>query len=502
MRQNQVKWGAILSYILIIFNTLYGLFITPYILGCIGEGDYGVYKTISSLTSALMVLDLGIGGTVMRYVAKFKAAKEDEKIPNFIAMNLVQAAILCGVIGIAAAGIYTTIDNAYAATFTTDQIAKAQDLFIGLIVNMMFHVMENVINGVITGHNRFMFGNGVKVVRLLLRILLVIILLQFFADSLVIVLIDLGVTIVFLLVEVWYIRKKLGVKIKLTKWEKTLFMESGKYTALMFLTSIAAQVNNNLDNVIIGALSGPAFVTVYSFGLLIFGMFEQLSTSISGVMLPTVTNLLAKEDGMGEVENLVVRTGRIQFMLLGAALTGFFCIGKDFIRIWLGEGFDDVYIITLILMAPALFELCVNVCLSILRAKNMLSFRTVTLFASTILNAVVTVLAVRYWSYIGAALGTAASFIVGSLIVMNIYYYKKLGLNMLRIYRRILSGTWICLLIAGTGLYLFNYVFHGSLWSFAAGVMVFGSLFVTGMWLFGFNQEERRMLKIGGNKND
>ena len=502
MRQNQVKWGAILSYILIIFNTLYGLFITPYILGCIGEGDYGVYKTISSLTSALMVLDLGIGGTVMRYVAKFKAAKEDEKIPNFIAMNLVQAAILCGVIGIAAAGIYTTIDNAYAATFTTDQIAKAQDLFIGLIVNMMFHVMENVINGVITGHNRFMFGNGVKVVRLLLRILLVIILLQFFADSLVIVLIDLGVTIVFLLVEVWYIRKKLGVKIKLTKWEKTLFMESGKYTALMFLTSIAAQVNNNLDNVIIGALSGPAFVTVYSFGLLIFGMFEQLSTSISGVMLPTVTNLLAKEDGMGEVENLVVRTGRIQFMLLGAALTGFFCIGKDFIRIWLGEGFDDVYIITLILMAPALFELCVNVCLSILRAKNMLSFRTVTLFASTILNAVVTVLAVRYWSYIGAALGTAASFIVGSLIVMNIYYYKKLGLNMLRIYRRILSGTWICLLIAGTGLYLFNYVFHGSLWSFAAGVMVFGSLFVTGMWLFGSNQEERRMLKIGGNKND
>ena len=502
MRQNQVKWGAILSYILIIFNTLYGLFITPYILGCIGEGDYGVYKTISSLTSALMVLDLGIGGTVMRYVAKFKAAKEDEKIPNFIAMNLVQAAILCGVIGIAAAGIYTTIDNAYAATFTTDQIAKAQDLFIGLIVNMMFHVMENVINGVITGHNRFMFGNGVKVVRLLLRILLVIILLQFFADSLVIVLIDLGVTIVFLLVEVWYIRKKLGVKIKLTKWEKTLFMESGKYTALMFLTSIAAQVNNNLDNVIIGALSGPAFVTVYSFGLLIFGMFEQLSTSISGVMLPTVSNLLAKEDGMGEVENLVVRTGRIQFMLLGAALTGFFCIGKDFIRIWLGEGFDDVYIITLILMAPALFELCVNVCLSILRAKNMLSFRTVTLFASTILNAVVTVLAVRYWSYIGAALGTAASFIVGSLIVMNIYYYKKLGLNMLRIYRRILSGTWICLLIAGTGLYLFNYVFHGSLWSFAAGVMVFGSLFVTGMWLFGFNQEERRMLKIGGNKND
>lgn len=498
MKQNQVKWGAILSYFLIIFNTLYGLFITPYILGCLGEAEYGVYKTIGSLASSLVVLDLGMGATVMRYVAKFKANKEDDKIPNFIAMNLVQAVILCAVIGVVAVGVFQTIHLVYGATFTIEQIEKAQLLFIILIANMMVHVFSNVINGTITGYNCFLFGNGIKVVRLLVRTGLIILLLNIFKDSVVLVLIESVCSIIFLLIELWYVYKKLNVKIRLSKWEQTLFVESGKYTILMFLTSIAAQVNNNLDNVIIGAIDGPTFVTVYSFGLLIFGMFEQLSTSISSVMLPTVTNLLVEQDGMKKVENLVVRAGRIQFMLLGSAFVGFFCLGKDFIQLWLGEGFDDVYIITLILMLPALFELCVNVCLSILRAKNMLTFRTVTLFASTVLNAIITVIAVKYWSYIGAAFGTAASFIIGSLIVMNIYYYKKLGLNMLRIYRRIFNGTWVCLLVAGVGLFVFQHFLHGGIMEFLGGVLVYVILFVAGLLLFGFNQEEKRRLKIGG----
>ena len=40
----------------------------------------------------------------------------------------------------------------------------------------------------------------------------------------------------------------------------------------------------------------------------------------------------------------------------------------------------------ILLMSPALLELCVNVCLSILRAKNTLGFRTLVLFFFQILQ--------------------------------------------------------------------------------------------------------------------
>ena len=67
-------------------------------------------------------------------------------------------------------------------------------------------------------------------------------------------------------------------------------------------------------------------------------------------------------------------------MLLGAIFTGFFFFGKEFVFLWMGDGFDDVYYLAIILMAPAMLELCINVCLSILRAKNKHGFRTAVLF--------------------------------------------------------------------------------------------------------------------------
>lgn len=496
MKHSQVKWGAVLAYILIAGNALYGLLISPYILGRLGSDEYGVYKTIAALTNALMVLDLGMGGTVMRYIAKYQASQQAEKISNFVAMSLVQAAVLAAAVGLVGVLIWHGIPGAYAATFTQEQVEQAQLLFSILIVIMMLHMFSNVINGVITGSNRFMFGNGVRLARLAFRIVMVLVMLSVCRSAVVLVLIDLASTVLFLVMECLYVRYRLKIRIRLYFWDKAVFLESGKYTILMFLTSIAAQINGNVDNVLIGVMSGPTFVTVYSFGLLIFGMFEQLSTSVSSVMLPTVTRLIEREEGMSAVVDLVVQAGRIQFMLLGAALAGFACIGRDFIRLWLGTGFDDVYIITLILMTPALFELCVNVCLSILRAKNMLTFRTLTLFGSTILNVIVTVIAIRCWSYIGAALGTAASFIVGSLLIMNVYYVRRLGLPMLRIYARIFRGTWLCLLCAGSGLFLFSRFVHGTWPALILGVVVFVLLYGATLLLFGFTEKEKRHFRL------
>ena len=498
MINKQIKVGMILSYALIVFNTLYGLFITPYIIGQLGTSEYGVYKTISSLSASLMVLDLGIGSTVMRFVAKYRAVKDDESIPNFVTMSLIHATLLSGVIIVIGIAVFFTIKPTYSNSFSAEELKKAQILFCIILVNMVFHVFENVINGVITGCNRFQFGNGIKVLRLITRVLLIILLLAVYSSSVVLVSVDLIVTIVFILIELFYVIRILHIKPKYTYWNRALFIESGKYTALMFLTSIAAQVNNNLDNIIIGAISGPNLVTVYSMGLLIFGMYENLSTSVSSVMLPTVTNLLEEDKSGTSIYQLVVKAGRIQFLLLGATVVGFACIGRDFISSWLGSGYEDVYIITLILMIPSLFELCVNTCLSILRAKNKLVFRTVVLFASTLLNGIITVIAVKNWSYIGAAYGTAASFIIGSLIVMNLYYYKVLHLPILKIYKEITKGIWACLIVAGMVLFVASRYINGGWISIIINVLIFCLVYGCTLLLFGLNSDEKKGIPIIG----
>jgi len=169
---------------------------------------------------------------------------------------------------------------------------------------------------------------------------------------------------------------------------------------------------------------------------------------------------------------------------------------KDIVE---AEGYKDVYVITLILMIPSLLELCVNVCLSVLRAKNMLGFRTIVITGTTVLNAVITIIGVWLYGYLAAAIGTAISFIIGSLIIMNIYYYKKLTFPMLKIYCEIFKGTWICLIFAGLATYLSSRYLFGTGWfSLIANVGVFVIIYAIALICFGLNKNEKRNIPLLG----
>ena len=495
MAKNELKWGAIFSYILILLNATYGLFLTPYILGQIGEISYGVYRTISAFTSSLMVLDLGLGATMMRYIAKYRSDKEDHKIPNFLSMGLIQTSVICLVVGIVTSILYNFLDDIYANGLTTSEIVEAKKLYIFLAIGIIAHVVENFLNGIISGYNRFTFANGIKVIRLLARIFAVVVFLQIYRSAMTLVIIDLLITVLFVFIELMYMFAYLKVKVKDTHWDKQVFCESFVYTLLMFFTSIVAQANSNFSNIVIGAVLSASAVTVYSMAVLIFNMFEQMSTAISGVMLPTVTNTLKNDDDKyTQTTKLAEQVGRIQFVLLGAVVAGFSTLGKYFIQIWLGDGYEDVYLLVLILICPALFELCINVCLSILRAKNIIGFRTAVITVSTAANLAITLLFTRSIGYFAAAIGTAISFLFGSVIVMCIYYRKKLGINMVKLYAKIFKGIWLSVIISAIACWATTLIVDGVFLKFTFGFVSFVVVYAITLMVFGLNEKEKKMV--------
>ena len=289
---NDVKIGAFLSYLLIFLNAAYSLFITPFILKILGNSEYGVYKTIASLSSSLLVLDLGLGGTITRYLAKFKAEGEEERIPNFISTSIKEGIILIGIICLSCSVIFFNIHNIYQNGLNESEIIIGEKLFFVLSINMVLHIFENILNGIICGYNKFSFANGLKLVRIVVRVGLTLIVLPLFNSALALVIIDLLLTFLLILFELFYSRLSLKVKIKLfgQPIDKKIFKESLVYTLLLFLTSIAAQINTNLDNVAIGAIIGATAVTVYSVALLIFQCLKIYQLAISGIMLPTIIN--------------------------------------------------------------------------------------------------------------------------------------------------------------------------------------------------------------------
>ncbi len=462
MNDNQVKWGTILSYILIVFNSLYGLIIAPFILSQIGASEYGVYKTIGALTSAVAVMEFGLGNTAQRFVAQYRAKKEEEKCWNFSAMCMIQAAVLSAGMLLLGAVLYASLDASFGATFSAAEMIRAKQIFAILIVYIALHIFENVFFGILAGYNCFTFSNGLKITSLVVKILLYLILLPIIRNSLVMVSVSLILEIVLLCIEYTYIRHKLGHRIKFYAWDKNVFRESFSYTALLFLQSLIIQFNGNIDSIVIGSVIGTSAVTVYSFAIQIFNMYEQCATAVSGVILPSVTNLIWGGATTKELENTVIKYGRMQWVVLGMALGGFVCFGKEFFWLWLGAGFEDCYYLALILMIPVTVPLIVNVCLAILKARNMLGFRTISLAYAALFNAAFTLIGTRHFGYWAAACGTAIGTIISSVISLNLYYYIKLKMNMIRIYYGILHRITPCILAAcAAGVYL-NTVISGS----------------------------------------
>lgn len=131
----------------------------------------------------------------------------------------------------------------------------------------------------------------------------------------------------------------------------------------MFIQTFAIQANGNIDNIVIGVVVGSTAVVIYSFGIQMFNMYESLATSFSNLMLPSVSVKIANGADDEEMQELVTRIGRMRFLVLGAVLVGFICLGKEFINLWLGSGFEDVYYLSLIMMIQVTFTLIENVCL-------------------------------------------------------------------------------------------------------------------------------------------
>lgn len=491
MAKSEVKLGALLSYVLIALNSIYGLIIMPFVLGAIGESEYGVYKTIGAMTATISVMELGLGGTMQKYIAQYRAQKEEKKAYNYSAMCLIQAVVMALAMAVVGLCLFFTLEPVYGNTFTAHEMSRAKQVYIVLVCYVVFHIFENVLFGIISGYNRFIFTNSVKLTTLISKILIYLIILPIFKNSLAIVLTMLVLEFVIIAAECVYIKFVLKHKVKLYSWDKAVLKETFMYTILLFIQSIIIQFNGNVDNMVIGAVIGTSAVTVYSFAIQIFNMYEQCATSVSGVILPSVTKVVFSGAKPKDLENLVVKYGRAQWAILGAALGGFICLGKEFFSLWLGKGFEDCYYLALILMVPITFPLIVNTCLAILKAKNLLLFRTIALAYSAVINVVFTIIGTKLWGFYAAAAGTAISTVIGSVLSLNIYYQIKLKMNMLRVYFRIMHKIVLCIAIPTVICILINPYFGVSWFSFIAKAAVFLAIYGVLMILFGLNENEK-----------
>lgn len=495
LKSKSLSLAGVLAYVLILLNALTGFVLTPFLLRSFGDSTYGVYTTMNSFTSALMIIDIGVTQTLIRYIAKYRASnKSDDDISilcHTIKLINYFVCILCFLGGII---MFFIIPSLYSKSFDSSELKIAINIYFFFVGSIIFSLLSNYYTGIISGYEYFSFINITKTVRILLRIISIFVFVYVFKSVYCLVVIDLTLSIINYLVYLLFERKNINIKKSKEFVSRILMKEIAIYTLLIFIQSLVDQVNNNLDNIIIGAVVNTIAVTVYSFGLTIFHIFQNLSTSISQMLIPYMSNKIENGASNNELEMELIRIGKVQFIIVGAILFCFSVLGKRFVSIWLGEEYLNVYYVALILMCGGIIPLIQNGAIAILKVKNLLLFRTISLFIMALLNAVITYFLVKQYGYVFASIGTAIGFVLVNVIIMDIYYYKVLKLNMLKVLFKIIVRILPCCFLASIVTLFLSRQMNEDLFNLIVLMVIFVFVYFVLLLLFGLEKQEKHNL--------
>lgn len=471
---DQRRAGAVLSYVYIIVNTVTVLVYQKIILAVLGESEFGLYQLAASIINYMSVMDLGFNNGIVNYTAKYRATGREDDVKRLHGMFML---IFYG-IGIVAmmigAVITFNVEGLFGASMTAAEIGKARIIMAVLTVNLGLTFALSIYNAIIVAYEKFVFVKLITIVRSLLNPLIMLPLLLVGGDSITMVIVLSGVNIFCLLLNLFYSRYKLSVKVRFCGFDKKIFGEIFSYSIFIFLAEIVDKINWSVDQIILGIVSGTKEVAVYSVAATYNQLVTSLSACISGVMLPGISAMVARKEGDKKLNDLFIKSSRIQIYTIFMVFCGFFLVGRDFVIWHAGAECEKAYYVALILMGGALIPITQTVAIAIIKAKDKFKFRAILLAAMAIVNVGISIPLAMSFGSSGSAVGTALALLIANVLIINIYYQKKCGIDMIRYWKTFFSMT-VRLLPAAVTVFLLQAFFPVKE---ILGVAVYGAVFV------------------------
>ena len=213
---SQLKTGAVLNYTTIILTNIVGLLLTPFIIGKLGDSEFGLYTLIGALVGYISLLDFGLSNTVIRFVAKYRAEKNRVEEENFLATTMLIYLTISVIILIVGSIFYFNLDNVFKDSLTFDQIGRAEIMFVILIFNLAICLPCGIFNGICIGYEQFVFPKSVNIVRYIVRSITIVTVLMFGGQAISMVIVDTIMNLLIIIVNAVFVFKKLKLNLNYT----------------------------------------------------------------------------------------------------------------------------------------------------------------------------------------------------------------------------------------------------------------------------------------------
>ncbi len=495
--KNQLKIGVILSYIVIIMQMAVQLVYTPVMINLLGQSEYGLYTLVGSVVSYLSLLSFGATGAYVRFYTRFNkdGDKDGEARLNGMFMTVF---LLMGVVALIGGSVLAQFTpQIFGEKLTSEELEKARILMYILVFNIALTFPSSLFDSIVSAHEQFIFQRIINLLSVVFNPLICLPLLIMGYDSVAIVVVTLAISVIKLIVNAVYCIGRLRVSFRFGSFDFSLLREIAVFSFFIFINMLIDQINWSVDKYILGRVAGTAEVAVYGVSAVINSAFIGFSTAVSSVFAPKINSIVSenKSNMMTQLTEIFTKVGRIQFMVLGLIASGFVFFGRYFItEIYVTAEYENAYYAALFLILPSLVPLIQNVGIEIQRAVNKHKFRSIVYLGMALINVVISIPLGIFFGCIGVAFGTGISLIVANGIIMNIYYHKSIGVDIVSFWKSIAGIVKGLIIPVIFGSVILKFVDFGGVFEFCLWVLVYAVIYCVSVFMFGTVREEKEWL--------
>lgn len=427
---NQIKTGAIISYVALFLNIVIGLLYTPWMINTIGKADYGLYTLAMSVIS-LFVFDFGLGSAITRFVSKYLAEGRQDKVDNLL--GLVFKLYLFGdlVILLGLLVLYIFLSDIYQG-LTLEEMEKFKVIF---IIASMFCVISFPfipLNGIIISYERFIQLKSCDLIHKCIVVALMTACLLMGGGLFSLVIVNSVAGIIIILFKLAVLGKTRINAIQWRYWDKVVLKSVLSFSVWVTVIQLAQRCIFNIAPSILAAFATSTAITILGIAICLEGYTYSFASAINGMFLPRVSRMVAKNN-REEILKLMIRIGRIQIYIIGLMCVGFICVGREFIQIWLGDGYGDVYVCSLLIILPSFLQLPQEIGNTTVVAEGKVKLQAYAFMLMAAINLLLSYPMTKCYGVVGLCGSIMIAYIVRT-IMMDYIFYRTLHINIIKFF--------------------------------------------------------------------
>lgn len=327
---------------------IFAIIITPVIVRGLGINDFGIYMLINSINGFLGLVDLGIGLSVVKYVAEYQAIGEAKRLNNLVG----SANILFLAIGLFGCLVYFLISRYFLGFFNISPQQQVHIAPVFALAGLVFFVssLTTMAVNILKAMQRYDLSVKISLFSVAVYNILALILVLMGFHLKAIFLANLVLSVFALLVSVIIAKRAAKIRILHFDWSFVEVKRCYRFGLAAFVTNISNNTLSYLDRLVIPAYLSPAQLSFYSLPGSVADKVTGITGSSTGVLFPMLSSLKASNQTT-QINNVYIRMFRNIPVLAVAMGVSIALFANKILFYWVGRDFADKGTKVLIILA-------------------------------------------------------------------------------------------------------------------------------------------------------